>query len=53
MLNKDVIEYIMQHVNNHINSNGAEFMTDKMVKNGYGQNDGGYFDVLKKESIKP
>ena len=48
MLNKDVIEYIMQHVNNHVNSNGAEFMAEKMVKNGYGQNVGGYFDVFKK-----
>lgn len=47
MINQDVCSYIQEKVSNHYNQKGNEYFADLLVKKGYGQNYGGYFDDFK------
>ncbi len=44
MINQDVCSYIQDKINAHYNQKGNEYFADFLVKKGYGQNYGGYFD---------
>jgi len=44
MLNQDVCCYIQEKINAHYNQKGNEYFADFLVKKGYGQNFGGYYN---------
>ena len=53
MNNQDVCNYLIQNVKPHVNSAGNVYVADTMVREGYGQTCGGYFDEVPKSAIIP
>lgn len=47
MKNSQVIEYIQKNVDPHVNQNGDEYIADRCVKEGFGQNCNGYLQKSK------
>lgn len=46
MNNQEVCIYFEKNVKEHVNREGKEYVADELVKAGYGQTCGGYFEVV-------